>query len=188
MTGPERPVEGLEAAQDETGADETGADETGAEGVAPWRAPRWLVLAVAVLLVAALLVVRALLDDGEGEDAGSDRDLPAPALVTGAATTAHEVLTTWSRPGLDYDTWWAALRPMLTPRAREGYAHTAPRRVPALTVTGDPEVTAGPTEDTVTVDLPTDGGTFGVALYRSGASQRWRAVQILFPGQEGPFR
>lgn len=192
MTGPERRPTGRHAQQArDRSTEKLGPpdEETGTE-LAPWRAPRWLVLAAAVLLVVALLGVRALLDSGPEEetDRGGGSDLPGPAMVAGAEGVAQEVLTTWSRPELDYATWWDDLHPLLTPRAREGYAHTDPRRVPDLEVTGQPIAEAGPTADTVTIELPTDQGTYAVALHRSGPEQTWRAVQILFPGQEGPFR
>ncbi|MDN5894630.1 MAG: hypothetical protein L0H93_11455 [Nocardioides sp.] len=162
------------------------ASPAGEPEAVPWRAPRWLLLAVPVVLVLVLLGIRALLT-GDSDMNAEERDLPTAEQVESAEQSAEEVLTTWARPDLDYDAWWQALEPLLTPRAREGYAFTDPRRIPDLEVDGDPQVTAGPTTDTVTIGFPTGQGTFAVALYRSGEDAPWRASQIVFPGQKSPF-
>lgn len=105
-------------------------------------------------------------------------------VVTEAATT---VLETWARNDVPYRAWWKALEPMLTPGAREAYAHTNPAKVPLL---GEPEPTGKPDfladGRHATVFFDTDAGRFGVDL--SSRGRGWLANRVIFPGGESMFR
>lgn len=195
MTGPENQAESDQqndtaggAAPEEAVAPSSDATDEPEGPAERWTAPRWLAPALLLVVVAALLLTRALLGGDDDEKDSAERELPPPEQVESAEAVAVSVLEAWAQPELDYDAWWEGLQPLLTPRAREGYAHTDPRRVPELTVVGEPRAVPGPTTDTVTITVGTDDGDFGVALYRSGTEEPWRAVQIVFPQQEGPFQ
>lgn len=153
---------------------------------------RRLSRAPAVALVGLLATVLGACSAPEGSAPAEADESTASAAVVLAVTAAGEtVLTTWARPGVPYARWWKELRPLLTARAKEGYAHTDPRRLPTVEIIGGAQVVPGPTASTLTVSFPTSQGRFGVALHRRddarGDSDPWQAEQIVFPGQESMF-
>ncbi|MCW2767107.1 MAG: hypothetical protein JWO11_3066 [Nocardioides sp.] len=104
--------------------------------------------------------------------------------VSGLRSDAQRALETWARPGTPYPQWWKELRPLLSPGAREAYAHTDPSRLPRLVFVGGPAVKSGPSTQTATVYFVTTGGIFGADMARPARHQRWLLLRILFPGQE----
>jgi hypothetical protein len=118
--------------------------------------------------------------------------VPAPqetAVQAEAATQAAvDAFKAWARPTLDYDTWWAELKPHLSPEAEEAYAYTDPRNIPKIDVTGEPTLGAEEHDGRgtiLTVTLPTSVGTFGVQMIRGegdgGMDSRWRLLKLQFP-------
>jgi hypothetical protein len=104
------------------------------------------------------------------------------ASHTAAEQAAKKVLTTWSRPTLAYEQWWAELEPLLSPEGQESYAYTDPANIPALTITGPGVESNNDNPYVVTVTFPTNAGDFGVDLSRTGIPGTWIAENIIFPG------
>jgi hypothetical protein len=161
---------------------------------------RRILLAVAGVLLVAGVGVGAWVVLSRGDEAASPQAAPstsagAPASSAGPADpdspqvrAARTVLHRWSSRELPYPRWWQRLRPLLTAGAREAYAATDPRRVPALTALEQPRMRPGPSRDTSTVWFRTGEGRFGVDLARSTRRDPWRGVRILFPGQTSVFQ
>lgn len=154
---------------------------------------RRLSRAPAVVPLALLAMALGACSAPEGSaPAEADKSTASAAVVLAVTAAGETVLTTWARPGVPYARWWKELRPLLTARAREGYAHTDPRRLPTVEIIGGAQVAPGPTASTVTVSFPTSQGRFGVALHRRddarGDRGPWQAEQIVFPGQESMFQ
>ena len=109
--------------------------------------------------------------------------------ATAAAIAAAEATLTAYLDASDPDAWWRGLSPRLTPGAREVYADVDPAGiVPAALIPGAATVVS-PTDDahllTALVQVPTDKGTFGVALVREGGND-WLAWRIVLPGMPAP--
>lgn len=104
---------------------------------------------------------------------------PAPEQV--AAQAAVHALEVWAQPGLDYDTWWSQLRPLLDAQGRQDYAYTDPTLIPALHVTGPAKVKLGTVDTAALVWVPTSAGTFGVELNRRNADLPWLVARFIFP-------
>lgn len=104
----------------------------------------------------------------------------APKLQDPIAA-AEKFLKTWSRPSLSYAQWWADLEPLLNPQGQQAYSYTDPSVVPALKITGRPRLEKSTVSTSSTVWLPTDQGTFGVRLSRTGPQAAWLASRIYFP-------
>ena len=100
---------------------------------------------------------------------------------------AKRIFTTWARPNVAYDRWWADLEPMLSESGAADYQYTDPDQIPALRVTGAPVMVQGRLpgglvdENTALVTMPTSIGTFGVYLTRSGDGEAWRMLRMRFP-------
>lgn len=143
-------------------------------------------LLVAILAVGAVVVlVMTVVGLRTTEPDSPNPDLATEMSVAGDA--AEVMLTTWARPGSDYDQWWSDLRPLLSAGARVDYEMTDPSQLPELTVTGEPEIVAGPSKDTLTVYFATTAGRFGVDMSRRGDRYSWRMIRILFPGQKSTY-
>lgn len=154
--------------------------------------------AVAVALLATVVVLLVFGDrlvGGGGSDQGdkplADQEVAAAQVdaaqrdeVVDAAAT---VLNRWSQPQLGYDEWWAGLKPLLTPGGREAYAFTDPTQVPELADLAADHVVLNPSGATATVWFETTDGTFGVDLSRKGATGKWLANRVVFPGEESMF-
>jgi hypothetical protein len=101
---------------------------------------------------------------------------------------AKTIFATWAQPGLDYDTWWAQLKPLLSPEAEQAYAYTDPQNIPNAQITGPAKL--GPIEpdsrgEIRTVTFPTNFGKFGVQVIRAAGDgpldDRWRMLSLVFP-------
>lgn len=165
------------------------------------RAPsRWWLRLLCVIalvgVVGAFWTARDALDQPVGpEKAPSAEDTPdsptpgreptnrpsgAPDL--GAADeAARTVLETWSRPGLDYATWWAELKPLLNAQGRQDYAYTDPARVPRLAIRGQGRLSNSRVATSVVVWFTTNRGRYGVQLQRASTDDDWSASRIWFP-------
>lgn len=115
---------------------------------------------------------------------------PTPSPVAGldrahAAETARRVLTVWSNPQLDHDTWWHNLKPLLVDEAQQSYEYTDPSNIPKLRITGHAvEDRSLPLDPHVaTFYFKTTAGRFGVDVARSPEGGTWRGVSIIFPGR-----
>jgi hypothetical protein len=89
----------------------------------------------------------------------------------------------WSRPDQPYQQWWAALKKLLTPEARESYAFTNPSAIPQLTIAGRPRESATENPFVDTVYFNTNAGKFGVDLSRATEQSPWLGESIIFPGE-----
>lgn len=101
---------------------------------------------------------------------------------TAAEAAALKLLTTWSRPTLAYEQWWAELEPLLSPEGQQKYAYTDPANVPALKITGPGVESNNDNPHVVTVTFATTAGEFGVDLSRTSMPGHWIAENIIFPG------
>ena len=107
------------------------------------------------------------------------------AALTEAEQTALKVFTTWSDHSSTYEEWWARLEPLLSPAGKALYQYTDPANIPAITVTGDPEVTdavTGPNAVTpggANVAVPTSAGDFIVQLEHDHGD--WLMYAMTFP-------
>ena len=111
------------------------------------------------------------------------RERPA-ALIPAAA---RDTLTAYLNAS-DPD-WWQGLSPHLTPGAQEAYADVDPSTIVPAALIPDAAAIVSPTDDahllTALVQIPTDKGTFGVALVREGGND-WLAWRIVLPGMPAP--
>ena len=111
---------------------------------------------------------------------------PAPswdeASRASALAAAKKLLTTWARPTMAYELWWAALKPLFSSSAQESYAYTDPANVPPLKITGPGAVAESLSPYLVTVTFPTTEGDFGVDMARTEIPGQWIAENIIFPG------
>ena len=73
-----------------------------------------------------------------------------------AIEAANAAMVAFARPGLNQDTWWKELSPLLTPQARTDYAYVQASVVPASRVTGSGTITDDTSAMVVHVDVPTD--------------------------------
>lgn len=119
--------------------------------------------------------------------------VPEPGATLSAAdredarNAAVQVMTYYARPGLTAQKWAKELTPLLADRAVGSYQYVDPANVAASKVTGDADVVppAGnvePSPRVITVDVPTDAGTYRLVLSRSTTEDRWKAARINPPG------
>ena len=146
-------------------------------------------------LLAAVLVATALLAGCTSQGGHKTGHAPPPNTAakapatwdaeshTSAQKAAAKLLTTWSRPTLSYEQWWADLKGLLSPEARESYSYTDPDTVPAIKITGAGVETNNDNPYVVTITFPTTQGSFGVDLSRSSLHGRWIGESIIFPGE-----
>lgn len=149
-------------------------------------------------VVAILALIGGLLLFGD-RILGGDADSLDPEQAAAAAkvkeeteeevvVAATEVLTTWSRPELGYAAWWKGLKPLLTPGGRQAYAFTDPSQVPLLVDVRADKIVLNPSGATATVWFQTTIGEYGIDLSRKGATGKWRANRVVFPGQKSMFQ
>lgn len=72
--------------------------------------------------------------DRSVENLHTDEDYSVAGAGTNAKAAAAETVKRWARPGMDYDTWWAELSPLLSASGRAAYAYTDPEVLPSLKV------------------------------------------------------
>lgn len=104
-----------------------------------------------------------------------------PATREAAVDAAEAALTAFARPNLDYDTWWAELEPLLTPRAAADYAYVDPANVPATTVTGPGQLVDDTSAYVAHVQVPTDVGPYTVVVLRADGAAPWLTSRITPP-------
>jgi hypothetical protein len=150
-------------------------------------------VAVALIAVIAVLLVfgdRLVADDPKEADK-SDPDVAATPVEAEqrdeVVDAAAALLNRWSQPALGYDEWWAGVKPLLTPGGREAYSFTDPAKVPELADMTADHVVLNPSGATATVWFETSDGRFGVDLSRKGATGKWLAHRVVFPGGESMF-
>ena len=100
---------------------------------------------------------------------------------TAAVATATEAMGKFARPGLDYETWWAELEPLLSEEARSDYSFVDPRNVPASEVTGTGVLVDDSSANVAVVEVPTNAGTYTLTLSRLYGDSPWAAERIMPP-------
>jgi hypothetical protein len=95
-----------------------------------------------------------------------------------ALTAATTVVTTFGRPDLPYPEWIAGLYPLLTQAGAAAYEDTDPTLIPITRTTGNGIILPGSTELALTVQIPTDAGSYNVSLTRPAADADWLADRI----------
>ncbi|HEX2130194.1 MAG TPA: hypothetical protein VHH15_01445 [Actinophytocola sp.] len=119
---------------------------------------------------------------GEGSATTSlpTRITSPPQQPTSAAPEpeALDVATRWGEAWVDHEgvsteEWLEGLRPLTTEEYMVEMETVDPRNVPASEVTGEPEPTDSYTSS-VTVNLPTDGGTLSITVIDT--PQGWRVA------------
>ena len=90
-------------------------------------------------------------------------------------------MAAFARPGLDYDTWWAELTPLLTQQAQQDYAYVDPANVPASAVTGPGVLVDERSAYVADVEVPTDAGTYTLVLTRTDAAAPWLTSRFTPP-------
>lgn len=122
---------------------------------------------------------------GSGPPGASSTADPSAEPETGVyepAAAARAVLVTWARPGLPYDQWWAALKPLLNAQGQQDYAATDPALIPELEITGPGRLEDAEVDTSAVVWFPTSAGRFGVRLSRQTSTHPWLMSRIYFPG------
>lgn len=125
-----------------------------------------------------------------------DAPAPDPDATLGEADTADalnvatQAMTYYARPKLDAERWAEELSPLLTPKAAESYSYTNPANVPATGVTGEATVVpppegVAPSPRVITIEVPTDAGTYRVVLSRPGNDSPWK-VERINPPESSP--
>jgi hypothetical protein len=135
-------------------------------------------------------------DSGTGPGTSGDPSLPGgggsatselPTRITSppqaptsapAEPEALDVATRWGEAWVDHEgvsveEWLDGLRPLTTEEYMVEMETVDPRNVPAGAVTGEPEPTDSYTSS-VTVNLPTDGGTLAITVIDT--PQGWRVA------------
>jgi hypothetical protein len=101
-----------------------------------------------------------------------------PASRRSAVEQATAAVTAFARPGVDPETWWAELAPLLSPAALEAYSGTDPAKVPARAVTGAAWPGESASNYLATVFVPTDAGEYAVLLVREGGDAPWLVERL----------
>lgn len=147
---------------------------------------------VAPILATVLLVLPGC----GGNTATSPDKTPASASAAASDSTespstrglageaARRALSTWARPDLTYETWWADLKPLLSPQGRQDYADTDPALIPPLVIRRVRVLVEDATS--AVVAIATDQGRFKVQLSRPIPTRPWLMDRIVFPGVEAP--
>lgn len=92
-----------------------------------------------------------------------------PPDVTDMAQLADQFVSTWADHTLTRGDWFAAVKPMITPRLAARLRYTKPGNVPASQVTGAATVDTGPP---IVADVPTNAGTVHVVIAPTGQDYR----------------
>lgn len=98
-----------------------------------------------------------------------------------ATETAITAVSTFVRPDLPYDGWWAALEPLMSPQAAQDYAYVDPANIAPSTITGPAVIVDDTSAYVAGVEVPTSVGPYTVVLSRNDAASAWLAVQITPP-------
>ena len=149
------------------------------------RPTKVVAVAAAVLLAGSLLTACS-----KGESPKTIPSQAASAAATwdaqghaAAQAAAEKILRTWSRPEVSYQSWWADLKPLLSPEGQELYSYTDPANIPELKITGAGEESNNDNPHVVTITFPTSEGKFGVDLSRTSLQDDWIGESIIFPGE-----
>lgn len=105
----------------------------------------------------------------------------APSSQAAAVDVADKLMTAYARPDLTADAWIAGLDPYLTQNGAAAYAGTDPSQVPVSQVTGTGTVMPAATAYALNVSVPTNKGTYVVALTRPSTTSPWLADRIIVP-------
>jgi len=100
-----------------------------------------------------------------------------------AIDVADKLMTAYARPTLSATEWMNGVTPYLSQNGAAAYQGTDPSQIPVTAVTGKGTVQPAATAYALNVAVPTNKGTYIVALTRPGASSPWLADRILVPGE-----
>lgn len=98
-----------------------------------------------------------------------------------AIAAAENALTSFVRPDLSSTDWWNALSPLLTTQAQQDYRSVDPANIPARQLTGPGTIVDDRSAYVVSVNIPTDAGTYGVLLTRLDGAAPWLASRFTPP-------
>ena len=108
---------------------------------------------------------------------------PARDSETDAIDVADKLMTAYARPTLSATDWMNGVTPYLSQNGATAYQGTDPSQIPVTKVTGKVAVQPAATAYALNVAVPTNKGTYVVALTRPNASTPWLADRILVPGE-----
>jgi hypothetical protein len=119
------------------------------------------------------------------DTAESPQAAPTPARTSeaDAIAVADKLMTAYARPTLSATEWMNGVTPYLSQNGASAYQGTDPSQIPVTKVTGKGAVQAAATTYALNVAVPTNEGTYIVALTRPDASSPWLADRILVPGE-----
>jgi len=98
-----------------------------------------------------------------------------------AIAAAEKALTAFARPDLSSADWWAALSPLLTSQAQQDYQYVDPANIPAHQVTGAGKIVDDSSRYAVSVDVPSNAGTYTIVLTRINGAAPWLAARFTPP-------
>ncbi len=98
-----------------------------------------------------------------------------------AIAAAEKALTAFARPDLSSTDWWAALSPLLTPQAQQDYQSVDPANIPAHKLAGSGTIVDESSTYAVSVEVPTDAGTYTIILTRRDGASPWLASRFTPP-------
>lgn len=107
----------------------------------------------------------------------------APTSQQSAADVAVRVMTAYARPDLSAQAWMDGITPYLSQAGAAAYEGTDPAQVPVSTVTGPGTIMPAATAYALNVSVPTNNGTYVVALTRTSTTTPWLADRIIVPGE-----
>lgn len=115
----------------------------------------------------------------------SPQAAPTPARTSeaDAIDVADKLMTAYARPTLSATEWMNGVTPYLSQNGASAYQGTDPSQIPVTKVTGKGAVQPAATTYALNVAVPTNKGTYIVALTRPDASSPWLADRILVPGE-----
>lgn len=108
---------------------------------------------------------------------------PAHTSEADAIDVADKLMTAYARPTLSPTEWMNGVTPYLSQSGASAYEGTDPSQIPVTKVTGKGAVQPAATTYALSVAVPTNKGTYIVALTRPDASSPWLADRILVPGE-----
>lgn len=98
-----------------------------------------------------------------------------------AIDAALKALAAFARPALPASDWWAALSPLLTPQAQQDYQYIDPATIPAHQVAGPGAIVENSSRYAVSIDVPSDAGTYTVILTRTSGTAPWLVARFTPP-------
>lgn len=119
------------------------------------------------------------------DDDESPQAAPTPARDSeaDAIDVADKLMTAYARPTVSATEWMNGVTPYLSQSGATAYEGTDPSQIPVTEVTGKGSVQPAATAYALNVAVPTNKGTYIVALTRSDTSSPWLADRILVPGE-----